>query len=220
MTAERRMAAALLGMVAGIALFPHSAAAQQFSAEIVKVDAQGEPLGKPGKLYVADGKVRIETPDLPDGFFLVDADRGTAYFVRPARREFMEARRSSRLPEIFVPVDPGEPCRAWRVAAERAGAAADWSCRAVAADGAPGRELATFAVSAPGSQGDRRSVDPALRFPVKVASADGTAIELRDLRPAPQPADLFQIPAGYRLFDPARLIDRIKQSDVWVEPPK
>jgi hypothetical protein len=35
----------------------------------------------------------------------------------------------------------------------------------------------------------------------------------------PQPTALFEMPANFRKFDPHWLIERIKQSDVWVEPP-
>jgi hypothetical protein len=49
---------------------------------------------------------------------------------------------------------------------------------------------------------------------------DGTKIELDSVREASQPAGLFEIPADFRKFDPQQLIERIKQSDVWVEPPK
>ena len=37
---------------------------------------------------------------------------------------------------------------------------------------------------------------------------------------APQPSSLFAVPPDYRKFDPMQLINQIKQSDVWVEPPK
>jgi hypothetical protein len=36
----------------------------------------------------------------------------------------------------------------------------------------------------------------------------------------PRPAALFAISADYRKFDPLRLIERLEQSDVRVEPPK
>ena len=36
------------------------------------------------------------------------------------------------------------------------------------------------------------------------------------VRLEPQPAQLFEIPPGFRKFDPQLVIERIKQSDVWV----
>jgi hypothetical protein len=43
-------------------------------------------------------------------------------------------------------------------------------------------------------------------------------MEIMNVEIAPQPASLFEVPADYMKFDPLRLIDRLKQSDVWVEP--
>src|ERR1700740_1423897 len=85
--------------------------AQQFSADIVmRREAASMPAGR---LHVLDGKGRIETPELTGGFFLVDATKPSAYFVRPAARIYMDARRSSELTRLLVPVDPDEPCRQW-----------------------------------------------------------------------------------------------------------
>ena len=39
--------------------------AQQFSAELIAGNGAGGTVGGPGKIFVADRKVRIETPDLP-----------------------------------------------------------------------------------------------------------------------------------------------------------
>jgi hypothetical protein len=195
-------------LLAGAVVVAH---AQQFSADIVRTDPQSAAVAKAGTIRVADGKVRIETPDLPDGFFLINTERDTTVFVRPSARQYMEARQSSRLPQLFVPVDPNEPCDAWRKAVTRAGDVADWHCAALAD---------AFAVSAPAHGAEKRWIDPTLRFPVKAEQADGSVLELQHVTRAAQPEGLFEIPAGYRRFDPEALIGRIKQSDVWVEPPK
>ena len=44
-------------------------------------------------------------------------------------------------------------------------------------------------------------------------------ITAEHIRDEPQPAQTFEIPAGMRKFDPEALIQRIKQSDVWVAQP-
>jgi hypothetical protein len=59
------------------------ALAQEFSASLVRTQAGGHPVPA-GRLMVRDGNVRIETPELPDGFFLIDSTKHAAYFVRPA----------------------------------------------------------------------------------------------------------------------------------------
>ena len=62
-------------------------------------------------------------------------------------------------------------------------------------------------------------IDPRLKWPVQLTMEDGTSIDLENIRERPQPVALFGIPSGYRKFDPRALLERIKQSDVWVEPP-
>ena len=59
-------------------------------------------------------------------------------------------------------------------------------------------------------------IDRERRFPLRVKTEDGTIVTAEHFRDEPQPAELFQIPSGFRKFDPQVLIDRIKQSDVWV----
>jgi hypothetical protein len=65
----------------------------------------------------------------------------------------------------------------------------------------------------------KRSIDPSLKFPLKIQRQDGTAALVENILEEPQPAPLFEIPAGFRKFSPEALIKRIKQSDVWVEEP-
>jgi hypothetical protein len=72
------------------------------------------------------------------------------------------------------------------------------------------------------SSGEQRLgwIDPRLRFPLKIAAEDGTIYELKNIVEEAQTADRFEIPDDFRKFDPRQLIERIKHSDVWVEPPK
>jgi hypothetical protein len=192
--------------------------AQQFSAEIAmtKGDSAAAPAGK---LYVSGNKERIETPQLAGGFFVVDDAAPSAYFVRPAARQFMDARQSSALTGIFVPVDPGNPCPQWEAMAKLAGAT-DWStlrCERVGQEVIAGTSVIAYrAISATG-----RTllgwVDPIRKFPLRIKTEDSTVFELGNLHDEPQSAQLFEIPANFRKLDPQALIDRIKQSDVWVE---
>ncbi len=105
------------------------------------MSAGGQASGGVGKVYVGNGVVRIETPDLQNGRFLVDLDAPAAFFVMPAQRVFMDAKQSSRLTQILVPVDPDDPCRAWQAMAKIASAAdlgARWHCERLGADAVGG----------------------------------------------------------------------------------
>jgi hypothetical protein len=212
-----------LGLCCSVALHETSASAEQFSADLVTMSARGQASGGVGKVYVGNGVVRIETPDLRNGRFLVNAGASTAFFVMPAQRVFIDAKRSSRLAQILVPVDPGDPCRAWQAMAKIAGGANDgarWQCERLGADAVGGMTAVKYRATSPRGDADYGWIDLRLRFPVKFTFADGAGFALDNIREAPQPATLFAIPADYRKFDPQRLTERIKQSDVWVAPPK
>ena len=104
-----------VAILVGFFLFGDATArAQQFSADLVMVGHDGEAPMPAGRLSVSGDKVRLETPELADGFFLIDGATPSAYFVRPEARIFMQARQSSRLTRLFVAVDPDAPCRQWQ----------------------------------------------------------------------------------------------------------
>jgi hypothetical protein len=169
----------------------------QFSAYIVRRDSAGAMVGPAAKLYVSDFKTRIDEPEASGGFFITDAQAGTALFVRSAQRVFMDAKQSTPLTRIFIRVDPHEPCRQWEAAALIAGiaGAGNWRCDSVRA---------------------AADIDPGLHFPIKWKSPDGGTFVLENIRTEAQPAGLFAVPAGFRKLDPQALIEQIKHSDVWV----
>jgi hypothetical protein len=141
----------------------------------------------------------------------------------PASRGFMNAKQSSRLTQILVPVDLDDPCRAWEKMAQIAGVAdqgGQWRCERLGTEAVGGRAIIRYLTTSPSGETDSAWINRGLRFPVKFKFADGSGIALNDIRPGPQPTVLFAIPSDYRKFDPQRLIKRIKQSDVCVDPPK
>jgi hypothetical protein len=169
---------------------------QQFAADIVKRDSAGAVVGPAAKLYVSDLKTRIEAPEASGGYFITDAEAGTALFVRAAQHVFMDAKQSTPLTRIFIRVDPRDPCRQWEAAALVAGipGTGNWRCDGVKAAAV---------------------IDPELRFPIKWQSPDGGTFALENIRNEAQPAYLFAVPAGYRKLDPQALVEQIKRSDVW-----
>jgi hypothetical protein len=203
-------------------------AAAEFSADIVSRDAAGVQVGGAAKLYVADEKARIETPEASTGFFLIDGKRGTAVFVRPTQQIYTDARQSSRLTRLFVPVDADNPCPQWQAAAQNAGvpgAEGEWHCERIEAgtmddrSTTDGHSTTECRVITPKQDSSRRWIDSSLGFPVRVRMSDGASFALENIRIAAQSAQLFAIPPTYRKLDPHALIERIKHSDVWVESP-
>jgi hypothetical protein len=196
-----------------------AAQAQQFSADIVmRHDDVSAPAGR---LRVQGGRVRIETAEHPDGFFLVDTVKPSAYFVRPGPGVYMDAKQSSRLTRLFIPVDPDAPCRQWQAMAHLSGVAGDgeWRCEPTGEEKINGHNTVAFrAVSATGAE-IVGWIDREHRFPLRIKTDDGTLITLEQIRDEPQPASSFVFPASYKKFSPEALIERIKQSDVWVSSP-
>src|ERR1700679_262195 len=130
----RLMAWRLLALAALSASGAVAAQAQQFYADIVtRHDDVSVPAGR---LRVLDGRVRIETAEHPDGFFLVDTVKPSAWFVRPGARLYMDARQSSQLTRLFVPLDPDAPCRQWQAMARLAGLGGEGEgrCEGIAID--------------------------------------------------------------------------------------
>jgi hypothetical protein len=200
-----------------------AAQAQQFSADLVYRTVAGEAASAMGKINVSNRKVRIEPPDLPIGFFIVRADVSAAYFVRPALKTFMDAKQSSKLTQLLVPVDPEDPCRQWQAMAQIAGAPHDaekWRCVRIGNDSVDGRTTTKYQAISPRKERYFGWIDPRLNFLIRFEAEDGTAVDVINIQEMLQHDSLFEIPADYRKFDPQQLIERIKHSDVWVEPEK
>jgi hypothetical protein len=199
-----------------------TAQAEQFSAEFVSAKAGGEVVGPAGKLYVADRKARIETPDLPDTFLIVDAVAPAAYLVRPSQRIFMDAKQSSRLTQYFVPLDPDDPCSQWRTMTEVAGISdqsGQWRCDAEGRESVAGRDTVKFTIQSPRGR-SAAWIDSELKFPVRFEFEDGAVFALQNIEEGQQPADKFEIPGNYKKLDPRKILELLKHTDIWVEPPR
>jgi hypothetical protein len=207
-----------VGIATLVLLGSVAAWAQDFSADILVVHDEASALV--AHLAAHDGKVRIETTEHPDGFFLTDAAKPSAYFVRPAARGYMDAKQSSALTRLFVPVDPDAPCPQWQNMARDAGMGGegDWRCERTGEATIDGRATIAFQVSPADGHGYLAWVDPVRKFPLKIKTEDGVVTALEALRDEPQAASSFELPANLARFRPEALIELIKQSDVWVTP--
>lgn len=217
-SASRLLAASLLTTIL-IAASAGSVVAQQFSADLVA--RKDETASVLGRLRVSNGKERLEAAALPDGFFLIDMAGPAAYFVRPGARVFMDAKQSSPLTAMFVPLDPNDPCRQWLAMAQLSAQTdlATWHCQHDHEETVAGRKMDVYRVATPSGSTFLGWVDRDRRFSVQIKTEDGTTITADHIRDEPQPAQTFEIPVGMRKFDPEALIRRIKQSDVWVAQP-
>ena len=142
-----------------------------------------------GRLVVRGDNVRIETPELPDGFFLIDGAKPAAYFVRPAMHLYMDARQSTRLTSWFVPVDPNDPCRQWQAMARLAGAVHPdgMRCERTGEEVIGGRRLTAYSVTARPSEQFLGWIDPTDSFPLRIRTKDGDIVAADNIRDTPQP---------------------------------
>jgi hypothetical protein len=210
----------IMSVLDSSALCGATAASQEFSAELVGIDAKGNPTK--GTLNVTDGKVRMETPEVATGFFLFMGE--SAYFVRPGQRIYMDAKQSSQLAQIFIPVAPETPCERWQAMAKLSGAAdngGEWRCDRVGDQALGERSTVLFKAVSPRHRSYSVWIDKEFNFPLRLEAEDGSSYRLEHIEEKPQPPGLFMVPRGYTKFDPQKLIERLKQSDVWViEPPQ
>jgi hypothetical protein len=135
----------------------------------------------------------------------------------------MDAKQSSPLTQLLVHVDPNDPCRQWQVMENIAGtsdAGGEWRCELLGGDVVDGRETMKYLVTSRQNRRSYRWIDPQREFPVRSETEDGTVVALRNIVDAPQPSSLFAVPPDYAKFDPMDLIEQLKRSDVWVEPPR
>jgi hypothetical protein len=212
-----------VGALLGAGLFGSSGAAQQFSADLIGTAVASGTAPTTGKIYVSNNKVRIETSDFPGGLFLLDGNAHTAYFVKSVQRVVMDAKQSSWLTQILVPLDPSDPCRQWQAMAEVAGTTdrgGQWQCSPAGRESASERNLITYRATSPEGAAIDCWIDPQLGFVVSVHRDDGAIIDIENIKQELPPAALFEIPANFRRFDPHQLIDRIKHSEAWVDPPR
>ena len=197
-----------------------SSVPREFSADIVRRDAGGASNGPAAKLHVSRQKTRIDGIDAAGGFFLTDGAAGTAFFVRPAQHVYLDAKQSTPLTQIFVPVDPLDPCPQWQAAAGIAGAvtAEAWQCARLASAMLDGHPVVEYRVLSPRPALSQRWIETALGFPLRLQAEDGSTIALENIRIEAQPPSLFSVPQDYRKLDPQALIEHIKHSDVWAAP--
>ena len=217
LTARAVLAFAVAG---GVLLGSLPVRAQQFSAELIASNPAGGTLGSPGKIFVADRKVRIETSDFPNSFLLVDSNVPAAYLVRQRLRVFMDVKQSSRLTRLFVSPGGLDPCPQWRMMAEVAGIASDggqWRCEAAETESLDGRASRKFRITSP-SDHATAWVDVQLNFPVKFEIDDGAVLALRNIAEGSQPPETFEVPGNFKKFNQQLFLERLKRTDIWVEP--
>jgi len=134
----------------------------------------------------------------------------------------MDARQSSRLTRLLLPGDPDAPCPQWQAMARLAGAGGEgeWRCEQTGEEVIDGNNALVFHVFPGSGHAYVAWIDRARKFPLRIRTEDEVLITLEVIKDEPWPATSFELPGNLRKFSPEALVERIKQSDVWVSAPQ
>jgi hypothetical protein len=173
-----------------LAVAPLSAQqAPQFRADVVQT---GDPPFT-GTIYFGASRMRVE--GVSDGepvTLIMDPSAGTITMVMPADRMYvtMDAGAAPFSAPGARSMDPANPCSSGEVTA----------CENLGAESVNGYQTRKWAYT---RDGERETVwiAPELRFPVRVLDASGNQTDFTNVAMGPQPAALFEPPAGFTAMD-------------------
>lgn len=201
-------------------------AAQQFSADVVRTP---DPGGSTMRVYVGADKLRMQTLDhgQPDGSVIWDAaqhattiviDREHAYIASGPGSVVNAVLTQNGAPamwQLFRPSSASDPCTAWNTLMQSMphdSAPPHLTCRALGSESVNGRAAHKWSVTSTqrgAAQTGTVWIDDQLRVVSKSQDQNGT-MQLENVRVAPQPDAVFEIPPGYHPLDTSALMARLK----------
>ena len=166
----------------------------EFSAEIVNLANANGPFQT--KVFAIKDKLRFqqEKGGNLNSIMIVNLAAGTSIVLMPQQRLYVEQSRP-QIPgqgvTFFQPRDVNDACGDWRKMAH----AEIGKCHKVGGESANGRDTVKYASVLKGET-TYLWLDTQLHFPVKWQGPVSSG-ELRNIHEGSQPAELFEIPAGY-----------------------
>lgn len=183
----------------------------EFSAEIVdttKTDTQVR-----AKIYMAKDKMRVEAmangsgAGRAMGAVIVDMAAQTSTVLMDQQHMYMEMPSQTmgqrNMFNFFRTGDVENACSDWLQQAKNKGG----TCQKVGSDTVNGRSTVKYEATNANGEAGYFWLDPKLRFPVKWQGKDSSG-ELRNIQEGAQPANLFEIPAGYTKMDMGNMMQR------------
>ncbi len=184
-----------------------------FSADIVNLKDSTKP---PSRLYLGDGKMRMESLDPASRNALVfDPAHNTTIWINEKDHNYIDAGMFTSVVAVafaplmrFIrPATGGDPCTGWNSTVDqfatflkqrKSGPPPHFVCHSMGSENVDGRPAAKWAVT---DDADKNSgvvwIDDRLQIVTK--SMDNTGqMEMRNIKEGPQPAELFAPPAGYQ----------------------
>jgi hypothetical protein len=170
-----------------------------FSAEIVDLQKPGTPV----KVYFTKDKMRAEPQGgNVRGLVIMNFATQTVIVVMAQQHMYMEmpaqaqGQRMAYASAFFQTGDVENACGDWQ--RERGGQGG--SCHKVGSDMVNGRSTVKYEATNANGDVSHFWLDPKLRFPVKWETKNSSG-ELRNIQEGPQPASLFEVPAGFTKMD-------------------
>ena len=169
----------------------------EFSATAVQSMPENRTMT--GKLYNSRGRIRQEmSQEGQTRVTINDLPQNIVWILNPDRKEYVEIKAPptgadrpppSRMP---LPDDPSHPCQQ---------SGGSLKCTKLGTEAVAGRETDKWEIAA--TQGDETYrtviwIDRRLRIPIRMEMPGDMTSELRDIKEAPQPGDLFAVPADYK----------------------
>jgi hypothetical protein len=188
-----------------VALAANFLQGQEFSADAVNLNPGVK--GGLSKVYVGKDKVRFEAQGRQNGpsVFIIDEAHDKSIALMPERHMYMDYTQNQNLPlalSFWHPSDADDACPQWKKLQAQLKKPTFGSCMKIGNDMVNGRSAIKYGGTSPDGKTNYVWVDSKLRYVVKMKSAAG-GIALRNIQEGPQPASLFEIPAGYTKFDVA-----------------
>lgn len=206
-------AALALGILALALAAAAPARAQQFSAEMVMGGASSSNV-PPSKIYVSDGKVRLETERAGhSSTILIDAHANTFYILLAEQKSYIDANGGgpmSRMSQAFMPIDPDNACPQLEAMAKqmKKDAADDFTCKRVGSEAVNGRDAAKYQGTKANGEVAYAWIDTKLKYLIKSQDQKGVGVQFRNIQEGAQPASLFEIPADYKKMDPQHMMQQ------------
>jgi hypothetical protein len=198
----RTSCCAALLLVSGIAI-----GQTEFSADVVNHERGND---KATKVYFGKDKMRFDGAGddrAGSGSFIVDLKSESYMILMDKQRMYMEMpakmMESRGVFHFFQSGDVENACTEWLKQAKNTGG----TCHKVGSDTVNGRNTVKY--EGTDSSGAKSTVwlDSKLRFPVKWEEKNGGG-EMRNIQEGPQPASLFEVPAGFTKMDMGKMMQQ------------
>lgn len=185
-----------------------------FSADLVDLR---EPAKPPTRIFLGDGKVRLQSGDpTSSGALVLDPSHGTMLLIDDQHRSYIDAgmfasvaaKGFAPLLRFIRPAGAGDPCAEWNATVghyrtfmrhDESGPPPHFTCRSLGEEKVNGRAATKWAVATDGAEPDTSTIwiDEKLHIVSRSVDHDG-GMEMRNVHEGPQSASLFTPPRGYR----------------------